>query len=206
MNLMLHLNVSCLIFWSTIFIVMHNGMTSGQLLVFHTLSRCIRTHTHTHHVRFNSLLWVVSQVDGLVHVVLSGGSHQLREAQGVELGCSDPGGQRFQGQRQHGRARPEHVHPRGVPVAEGRVQTQVCQPPPPDVFFLGGHGGEDDLAHGQAQLGGGLHDVGFPDGRELEQPQNAVLHTLEYVDPALQRCGVDLVQLVEVAEDDGSFR
>ena len=42
--------------------------------------------------------------------------------------------------------------------------------------------------------------------REAEQPQIGFRDALEDSAPALERVGVDLVELVEVAEDDGVVR
>ena len=108
-------------------------------------------------------------------------------------------------------------------VAQRRVQTDVSQLPPPDVLLLGSDVGEDDAVGLKAHLLGGNQDVGLADLNntiivitaitrkklltlylgELEEPEHCVGHSVENVDPHLECGRIDLVELVEVAVDNG---
>jgi len=48
-----------------------------------------------------------------------------------------------------------------------------------------------------------LRHVGFTDGREPQQPQDAVRNGFEDVQPHVQTRRINLVQLVEVTVDNG---
>ena len=75
----------------------------------------------------DSLFFVGAEPDGDLLVLCGVLGDELWAAAGAELAGGDARGERLLGQRDHGRARPQHVHPRRVPVAQRRVQAHVRQ-------------------------------------------------------------------------------
>jgi len=69
--------------------------------------------------------------------------------------------------------------------------------------YLGCNSGEDNPVLSDALLCSVVEHVGLSGSREAQQPQDTVGHGLEDVDPAVHGGWVHLVELVEVAVDDG---
>ena len=55
----------------------------------------------------------------------------------------------------------------------------------------------------ETNLNAVLDDIRLSHSGEAEEPEYGVRHTLQYIDPYVQRGRVDLIQLIEVAEDAG---
>ena len=93
-----------------------------------------------------------------------------------------------------------------MPVAERGVETEICESAATNVLLLRGHVGEDDATLRHPQFGRRGYHVCLAGGRESQQPEDTVGHLLEDGRPVLKGHGVDLVELVEVAEDDRILR
>ena len=137
----------------------------------------------TKKVTLYSLIQVISKSNGDVLVIFSISGHQLGATKSGELRGSNSRRQRLQRQRDHGAARPQHVHTCCVTIAEWRVQADVCQLAASNVLFFGRHWGEDDALLRQPHGHRLRLQVGFAYGWKSQQPQHRIGHILEDADP-----------------------
>eukprot|EP00960_Hanusia_phi_P030090 748378-Hanusia_phi.AAC.5 len=100
------------------------------------------------------------------------------------------------------RPRPEDVASCGVRVALVGIQEEIRADTAPDVFALVRHVREDDAVICDAPGSRLLPDTCLPRHGEAKEPQNSLRQVVEEATPNVQHEGVDLVQLVEVAQDD----
>ena len=91
-------------------------------------------------------------------------------------------------------------------VTERGVETEVGQSAPTNVLLFRGNVGEDDAALRDTQFCGRLYDVALSCSGEAKEPEDAVWNLLQNGRPVFKRGGVDLVELVEVAEHDCALR
>lgn len=105
-------------------------------------------------------------------------------------------------QRQHRQAAPQRVAARGVGVAARRVEEEVAEPPAADVLVLGRHVREEQPRRREPALFGFGADVVLGRRRETEEPEDAARDAAQDSGPDVEDGGVDLVGLVEVAEDE----
>ena len=87
-------------------------------------------------------------------------------------------------------------------VAERRVEADIGELAASHVFLFRSDVREYDAIGRHASTGGVLQHVGLADLRELEEPEDGVGNGFEDVEPAVERGGVDFVELTEVAVHD----